>query len=123
MSTVTKDVLSGSTHGRGIEVTTASPLDGSDTTIHTGPDGTDADTCDWVTLYATNKGSDPVELHLGWGGTTDPDDQILQTIPSKSGLTLLVLELPIRNSLSVVASAAGAPGEVVIFGSVKKVRP
>jgi hypothetical protein len=115
MATLTKIPLSGSTHGRGIKVTTASPIDGSDTTIHTGQASTTL--TDWVTLYAYNDSDAAVELFLGWGGTTDPDDLIGVTIPSREGLVLVAPGLPIRNSLAVVASAASA-NVITIHGHV-----
>ena len=121
MSTVTKGLLSGSTDGKGIKVTTASPLDGSDTTIHTATSGTTDGDTDHVTIYAINTDAADVDLFIGWGGTTDPDHLIRQTIPFRAGLTLVVLDLPVRNSQVVVASASST-NKIVIYGHVKKVR-
>lgn len=118
MATMSKIPLSGSTNGRGIKVTTASPIDGSDTTIHTGVTGT-SDT-DYVTLYAYNDDTSTRALHLGWGGTTDPDDFIIVDIPPQAGLQLVVADLPIRNSLVVVASASAA-NVIVIYGHVTRI--
>lgn len=118
MATMSKLTLSGSTNGRGIKVTTASPIDGSDTTIHTAVTGT-SDT-DLITLFAYNDDTVDRDLHLGWGGTTDPDDFIIQTIPPKEGLTLVVADLPLRNSLVVVASASAA-NVIVIYGYVNRI--
>jgi len=118
MATMSKQTLSGSTNGRGIKVTTVSPLDGSDTTIHTAVSGT-TDT-DLITLFAYNDDTVTRSLTLGWGGTTDPDDLIIQNIPAQSGLTLLVADLPLRNSLVVVASASVA-NVIVIFGYVNRI--
>lgn len=118
MATMSKIPLSGSTNGRGIKVTTASPIDGSDTTIHTGVTGT-TDT-DYVTLYAYNDDTVTRELHLGWGGTTDPDDLIILEIPPKVGLVSVAYNLPIRNSLVVVASASAA-NVITIHGHVTRI--
>jgi hypothetical protein len=118
MATMSKIPLSGSTNGRGIKVATASPIDGSDTTIHTGVTGT-TDT-DYVTLYAYNDDSVARDLHLAWGGTTDPDDLIIVTIQPKAGLELVVADLPIRNSLVVVASGSAA-NVLVIYGHVTRI--
>ena len=118
MATMSKLSLSGSTNGRGIKVTTASPIDGSDTTIHTAVSGT-TDT-DLITLFAYNDDSVNRDLHIGWGGTTDPDDLIIQTIPPKVGLTLIVADLPLRNSLVVVASASAA-NVIVVYGYVNRI--
>lgn len=118
MATMSKIPLSGSTNGRGIKVTTASPIDGSDTTIHTGVAGT-TDT-DYVTLFAYNDDTVARDLHLGWGGTTDPDDFIIVTIQPKAGLELVAADLPIRNSLVVVASASAA-NVIVVYGHVTRI--
>ena len=118
MATISKLTLSGSTNGRGIKVTTLAPIDGSDTTIHTAVSGT-TDT-DLITLFAYNDSSAAVALSLGWGGTTDPDDLIIQTIPAQSGLTLLTADLPLRNSLVVVASAATI-NVITIHGYVNRI--
>lgn len=118
MATLSKLTLSGSTNGRGIKVTTASPIDGSDTTIHTAVTGT-ADT-DLITLFAYNDSDNTVTLHLGWGGTTDPDDLIIVDVPSREGLQLIVADLPLRNSLVVVASASSA-NVITIHGYVNRI--
>lgn len=115
MATASKQKLSASTDGKGIKVTTASPLDGSDTTIHTATSGT----TDWdlVTLFAVNPSDSDIELFLGWGGTTDPDNLLRQMIPSRAGLVLLVADLPIQNGAVIVASAA-TTNQIVIYGYV-----
>lgn len=118
MATISKLTLSGSTNGRGIKVTTASPIDGSDTTIHTAVTGT-TDT-DLITLFAYNDDTVDRVLHLGWGGTTDPDDLIIQTIPSQAGLVLVTADLPLRNSLVVVASASAA-NVITVHGYVNRI--
>ena len=118
MATMSKLSLSGSTNGRGIKVTTLAPLDGSDTTIHTAVSGT-TDT-DLITLFAYNDDTTDRVLTLGWGGTTDPDDLIIQTIPQQSGLVLVTADLPLRNSLVVVASAS-VVNVIVVFGYVNRI--
>lgn len=118
MATISKLTLSGSTNGRGIKVTTASPIDGTDTTIHTSVTGT-SDT-DLITLFAYNSDSVDRDLHLGWGGTTLPDDGIIVTIPTKTGLVLVTADLPLRNSLVVVASASAA-NVITVHGYVNRI--
>jgi len=115
---MSKIPLSGSTHGRGIKVTTAAPIDGSDTTIHTAV--ANATDTDYITLFAYNDSTTTCRLELGWGGTSDPDDLIIQDIPPRSGLTLVVADLPLRNTLVVVASAEVA-NVLVIFGHVTRI--
>lgn len=117
MATATKIKLSGSTDGKGVKVTTVSPLDGSDTTVHTAVSGTTD--YDLVTLFAVNTDSVDRDLFIGWGGTTDPDNLIRQTIPARSGLVLLTADLPIQNGQAIVASAAVA-NVVVVYGYVNR---
>lgn len=118
MATMSKIPLSGSTNGRGIKVTTVAPIDGSDTTIHTAVTGT-SDT-DYITLYAYNDDTVTRTLHLGWGGTTDPDDLIITDIPAQQGLVLVVADLPLRNALVVVASASTA-NVITLHGHVTRI--
>ena len=117
MATATKNKLSGSTDGKGIKVTTASPLDGSDTTIHTAVSGTTD--YDLVTLFATNPSASDIELFLGLGGTTDPDNLVRQTIPARAGLVLLIADFPLQNGAVLVASAA-TTNQIVIYGYVNR---
>jgi len=117
MATASKIKLSGSTDGKGIVVSTGSPLDGSDTTIHTAVSGTTD--YDLVTLFAINTDSTDRELFIGWGGTTDPDNLIRQTIPARAGLVLVVADLPLQNGGVIVASA-NATSKIVIYGYVNR---
>ncbi len=115
MSTYSKLKLSGSTDGKGVKV--AATAIGSGTTIHTAQSGS---SLDLITLFAINSDTATRTLVLGWGGTTDPDDLITQGIPTKSGLSLLVADLPLTNSLVVKASADVA-NKVIIFGYVNRI--
>lgn len=114
-TTIARIPLSGSTHGRGIKVAaTASAGD----TIHTATSSTTD--CDVVTLYAYNSSGSAVNLTLQWGGTTAVDDDIKLSIPATSGLTLVVPDLVLRNSL-VVKAYAGTTNVVTIHGYVNRV--
>jgi hypothetical protein len=115
MATMTKIPLSASTHGRAIKVTTASPIDGSDTTIHQAVN--DATLKDHITLYAYN--DDTVEriLWIAWGGTTDPDDLVLYPVPPQSGPILLCEGRILRNNLTITASASTA-NVITVYGEV-----
>lgn len=94
MATYSKIALSGSTNGRQILVAaTATP----GTTLHTAVSGTTD--YDEVWLYATNNHTASVNLTIEWGGTTSPDDLIQQSIPSKTGIYLLIPGLVLQNSL------------------------
>lgn len=109
MATMTLQVLSGSTNGRGIEITQTSI--GSGDTIHTNSSGTDE-----VTLWCSNPNAVPHVLTLGWGGTSDPDDLIKVDIPA-NGWVQVTDRLPIKGTLAIVA-AADTAGELSLFGSV-----
>lgn len=119
MPTMSKQPLSGSTHGRGIKVTTASPIDGTDTTIHTSVNSTTDR--DEITLFAYNSDTVERDLHLGWGGTTLPDDGLILTIPPKAGWVLVVADLLLRNNLVIVASAS-VVDVITINGYVNQIR-
>lgn len=118
MATMSTQFLSGSSNGRGIKVTTVSPIDGSDTTIHTAVSGTSSR--DLITLYAYNSDTVDRVLHLGWGGTTLPDDGLIVTVPPQAGLMLVCADLQLQNSLVVVASASAA-NVITIHGLVKRI--
>lgn len=114
MPTLTTITLSPEADGDGIRVGTLAPIDGSDTTIHTAQSGTSH--YDFVTLYAYNKHTADVSLELKWGDTTDP---IIQTIPFKAGLVLIVSDLLICDANTITASAS-VVDVVTIFGTVKR---
>ena len=114
-TTVSRIPLSGSTHGRGIKVAaTASAGD----TIHTATSS--ATDCDVITLYAYNSSGSAVNLTVQWGGTTSVDDDIKLSIPATSGLTLVLPDLVLRNSL-LVKAYAGTTNVVTVHGFVNRV--
>lgn len=114
-TTITKIPFSGSTHGRGVKVAATSS---AGTTIHTATSSTTD--CDVITIYAYNSSGSAVNLTLQWGGTTSVDDDIKLSIPSLSGLTLVVPDLVLRNSL-VVKAYAGTADVITLHGSVNRV--
>ena len=96
MATYSKVVLSGSTNGKQIKVAeTSTP----GTTIHTAGAGTT--NADEIWLYVTNNHTASVTVTIEWGGTASPDDLMQMSIPSKTGLYLLVPGLVLNNSLVV----------------------
>lgn len=117
MATYAKGKLSGSTDGKGILVTATSIASG--TTIHTAV--ASVDDFDVVSLFAYNSDASAMELQIGWGGTTDPDNVIKQTIPAKSGLTLVIADLLVQNS-AVIVAAAGTGSKIVIYGYANLIR-
>ncbi len=114
-TTVSRIPLSGSTHGRGIKIAATSS---AGDTIHTATSSTSD--CDVVTLYAYNSSASAVTLTLQWGGTTSVDDDIKLSIPSLSGLTLVVPDLVLRNSL-LVKAYAGTTNVITIHGFANRV--
>ena len=114
-TTVSRIPLSGSTHGRGIKVAATSS---AGDTIHTATSSTTD--CDVITLYAYNSSGSAVNLTIQWGGTTSVDDDIKLSIPATSGLTLVLPDLVLRNSL-VVKAYAGTADVVTIHGFANRV--
>lgn len=115
MATMSKIMLSESADGDGIEVSTASPIDGSDTLIHTAGSGTTDK--DLVTLYAYNDDTAARVLHLKWG---DGGDSIKQSIPAQSGLVLVVADLPISDGNTITASAS-VVNMIWLYGIVTRI--
>ena len=111
-----KRKLSGSTDGRGIKVAaTASP----GTLIHTATDSKAANEWDEVYIQATNTSASAVKLTIEWGGTTNPDDQVMITIPAQSGFTEVISGNLLQNATVVRAFAATA-NVLVIHGYVNR---
>lgn len=113
MATFTKVVLSGSTNGRGLLlVPTATP----GTTVHTAH----ATSIDEIWLYAQNSHTANVALSIEYGGTTDPGDVIVYTVPADDGLHLITPGLVLTNSL-VVSAFAGTASVISLFGYVNRI--
>lgn len=105
MATAVKRKLSGSTDGKPIKVVqTATAGD----TIHTAVAGTTAGTFDEIWLYAYNSDTTARILTIEFGDATAPDHNIVVTIPSKTGLQLVVPGLILQNGQTVTAFASAA---------------
>jgi hypothetical protein len=100
---VYKRRLSGSTDGKPIKVVATATLG---TTIHTAVAGTVAGTFDEIWLFAYNGHTDPVTLTIEFGGVTVPDQNIITTLASKSGLQLVVPGLILQNGMVITAFAS-----------------
>lgn len=94
--TITKVKLSGSTDGRPIKIAAASS---PGTTIHTAVASTAAGVYDEIWLWVHNSDTVARDFTYQKGGTSAPDDNVIQTIPSKSGLYLVLPGLVLRNAL------------------------
>ena len=111
---VVKRKLSASTDGKQIKVAATST---PGTTIHTAVAGTTAGTFDEIWLYATNNHTASVALTIEFGGTSSPDDLIVVTLASKSGLVPILPGLILQNG-AVVKAFAGTANVVCISGWV-----
>lgn len=112
MVTFTKKLLSGSTTGKGILVVATATLG---TTIHTAVAG--ASSLDEIWLYAFNSAATAKKLTIEWGEATAPNGNIVLTLPSQSGLVLVVPGLLLQNGLVVTAFCETA-NVVTIHGYV-----
>ena len=121
MATFAKVLLSGSTQGRAIKVA-ATTSGSAGTTIHTT--GTSSTAIDEVWLYATNSSASNVVLTIQWGGVTAVDNEIKLTIPSNSGLTLVIPGLVLTGTGSagnVIAAYAATTNVITISGYVNRI--
>lgn len=118
MTTFSKDILSGSTNGRGIKVAATST---PGTTIHTG--STNAAEFDEIWLYAMNTDTTARKLTVEWGGTTSPDDLIEITLLAEPGLVLIAPGLLLKgNATPLLVRAFSAAADVVtIHGYVNRI--
>lgn len=113
MATITKQLLSTSTNGRGTKVAATSS---AGTDIHTAVGN--ATDFDEVWLYATNTNTSTEVLVLQWGGTTAVDDEIRVSI-NPDETVLVAPGLIINNSLVVKAYSTTA-NKVTIHGYVNR---
>lgn len=116
MATLSKQKLSASTDGMGVNVTaTATP----GTTIHTA--SAVAGVFDEVWLYAVNISATAVKLTIEFGGATGTDN-IEVTIPGESGLLLVIPGLILANS-KVLKAFAGTTAVLTLHGFVNRITP
>lgn len=117
MATAVKRKLSSSTDGKAIKITqTATAGDA----IHTAVAGTTAGTFDEVWLWAYNSHTANVTLTVEFGGATAPDQNIVLTIPYKSGLIPVTPGLILQNGATVKAFASVA-NVVTVVGFVNAI--
>ena len=113
--TISRQLLSGSTNGRGVKVAaTATP----GTLIHTAH----ATSLDEVWLWCVNSDTVARKLTVEFGGTTSPDDLIEVAIPAESGLVLVSPGLTVTGGVVVRAFAATA-NVLVVMGHVNRITP
>ncbi len=115
--------LSGSTQGKPIKVVQTATLG---TTIHTTGTGLYTAAFDAITLFAYNGHTADVVLTVEFGGATVPDQNLVQTIPVKQGLWLLVDGQPLAGNGSAgltVAAFAATANVITIWGWVMRTTP
>ena len=116
-SSAFKRKLSESTDGKAIKiVATSTP----GTAIHTAVAGTTAGTFDEIWLWAFNSHTADVVLTIEFGGADAPDQNIIVTIPFKSGLIPVVPGFILQNGATVKAFAAVA-NVITITGFVNAI--
>jgi hypothetical protein len=120
MATFSKDILSGSTLGKGVLVGTTASI-GSGTTIHTA--NTNTSVTEEIWIYAQNTSSSNVKLTIGFGGTSDPADLMELTVTAEAGLVLVVPGLILKgnSSAAVVRANAATANVVVLHGYVNRI--
>jgi hypothetical protein len=117
MSSAVKRLLSGSTDGKAIKVVQTGT---AGDTIHTAIAGTTAGTYDEIWLWAYCGHTADCVLTLEFGGVTVPDQNIVVTIPFKSGLVPIVPGLILQNGMIVKAFCSVA-NVVTIIGFVNTI--
>lgn len=118
MAAYSKVHLSGSTGGRPVKVVATTS---AGTTIHST--GTSSTIIDEVWLYATNTSASAVSLTLEWGGTTNPDDRIIASIPPSSTVTLIPGQILSGTGAAArtIGAFAGTTNVINIFGYVNRI--
>lgn len=117
MAIAVKRKLSESTDGKAIKITqTATAGDA----IHTAVSGQTAGSYDEIWLWAFNSHTAEVDVTIEFGGAAAPDQNIVQTVPIKAGLTPIVPGLILQNEATVKAFASVA-NVVTIIGFVNRI--
>ena len=119
MATFTKELLSGSTGGRPIKVVQTAT---AGTTIHAT--GTSSSIIDEVWLYANNTSASSVDLTIEYGGTSNPDDLIIVSIPAKSGLSIVAPGLILTGdgaAARTIRAFASSANVINIVGYVNRI--
>jgi len=118
MATFSKQILSGSTDGKGVLVVATAT---AGTLIHTA--STSTSVLDEVWLYAVNTSASDVKLTIEWGEATAPNGNIEYTVKAENGLYLIVSGLLLKGNataLTVRAFAATA-SVIVLHGYVNRI--
>jgi hypothetical protein len=121
MATFSKVLLSGSTQGKAIKIA-ATTSGSAGTTIHAT--GTSSVTEDEIWLYAYNSSASSVQLTIQWGGVTAVDNEIKLSIPSVSGLTLVIPGLILTgtgSAANTLSAYAATTNVITVTGYVNRI--
>jgi hypothetical protein len=119
MATFAKFHLEHSTGGQPILVAATAS---AGTSVHSTPDSSTV--IDEVWLYATNTSSSAVTLTVEYGGTTNPNNRIILSIPAQAGLTLVLPGLILSGTGTtprVVRAFASSANVVTVSGYVNRI--
>ena len=117
MPTYSRQLLSGSTNGQPVKIAaTSSP----GTTVHTALSGTTG--FDEVYVWVTNTSNAAVTIVIQWGGTTSPDNHLVDTysIPANSPPIPLITGQVLNNGL-VVGIYASSANVILATGYVNRI--
>ena len=113
----THEVLSGSTNGLGVKITSTATLG---QTLHTAVAGTTSRDEVWIWAVNNDADGETRTLTIEFGGATSPDNLIVLPIPAGAGPVLCVPGFPLRNAL-VVSAFADETADVACYGYVNRV--
>ncbi len=115
MATFSKQILSGSTNGKGVLVAATAT---AGTLVHTGP--TNTAHLHEVWLYAVNSSASDVKLTVEWGEATAPNGNIEFTVKAENGLYLIVPGLLVKGNATAltVRAFAATTNVIVVHGYV-----
>ena len=118
MATYTKQILSGSTDGKGVLVAATAT---AGTLLHTG--STTTTTLDEIWLYAVNTSTSSVKLTIEWGEATAPNGNIEVTVLPEAGLVTVIPGLLIKGNATAltVRAFAGTTNVIVVHGFVNRI--
>ena len=114
MATITKQILSGSTQGKSIQVTgdaTAGAV-----TVHPAVGGTTD--IDEIWVWASNTDASDIKLTIEWGNNDTLADTLVVVVAGHS-TELVVPGLVLQNGL-VIEAFAGTASKIHVFGYVHR---
>ena len=115
MATFSKRILSGSTDGKGVVISSTSS--GSGNTIHTAVSGTSD--FDEVWIYAFNSHTSSVTLNIEFGGSASAQ-RISQPVDPASGLYLVVPGFVVQNG-AVISAYASEASKLIMYGYANRI--